>query len=201
MSSNLLPHRKLTVQRGPMHVEYVEAKTSSRCCGVEVRRGGATSGIHFSSRAAEQCDVNIHSLTRHSKPGHSLIRQTQILKCQTAASPLVRLVEGEERWDAPDHPQSVLPQNWGETELNRSVTCMVLKAMVNNRRHLALAKMNFVVLDLTFADQVPSQHDSKLIELSITVIWLDSVQAQMAGGVAVGTSVNFALSVNGHGGP
>ncbi|GFV99077.1 hypothetical protein TNCV_1510551 [Trichonephila clavipes] len=30
-----------------------------------------------------------------------------------AASPLVRLVEGEEMWKASDHPQGVLPQNWG----------------------------------------------------------------------------------------
>ncbi|GFW99569.1 uncharacterized protein TNCV_3418021 [Trichonephila clavipes] len=41
-------------------------------------------------------------------------------------------------WKAPDHPQSVLPQNWGETELNRSATCMVLKATANDRCHLAL---------------------------------------------------------------
>ncbi|GFT22443.1 uncharacterized protein TNCV_3274121 [Trichonephila clavipes] len=41
--------------------------------------------------------------------------------CRSASS-LVRLVEGEERWEDPDHPQGVLPQNWGETELNRSVT-------------------------------------------------------------------------------
>ncbi|GFY08713.1 uncharacterized protein TNCV_5006261 [Trichonephila clavipes] len=33
-------------------------------------------------------------------------------------------------------PQGVLSQNWGETELNRSVTCMMLKATANNRRHL-----------------------------------------------------------------
>ncbi|GFU90307.1 uncharacterized protein TNCV_2784131, partial [Trichonephila clavipes] len=55
-----------------------------------------------------------------------------------AANPLVRLVEGEERWEASDLSQGVLPINWGETELNRSVTCMVLKATANNRRHLAL---------------------------------------------------------------
>ncbi|GFW32375.1 uncharacterized protein TNCV_675341 [Trichonephila clavipes] len=59
------------------------------------------------------------------------------LNSHRAASPLVRLVEGEERWEALDHPQSVLPLNWGETELNRSVTCMVLKATANDRRHLA----------------------------------------------------------------
>ncbi|GFX74591.1 uncharacterized protein TNCV_1158081 [Trichonephila clavipes] len=60
------------------------------------------------------------------------------LKRRRAASPLVRLVEGEERWEAPDHPQGVLPLNWGETELKRSVICMVLKATANDRRHLAL---------------------------------------------------------------
>ncbi|GFW55927.1 cullin-4A [Trichonephila clavipes] len=42
----------------------------------------------------------------------------------------------------PDHPQGVFPQNWGETELNRSVTCMVLKATAN-RRHLALCHDEF----------------------------------------------------------
>ncbi|GFT92889.1 uncharacterized protein TNCV_740491 [Trichonephila clavipes] len=31
-------------------------------------------------------------------------------------------------------PQGVLPQNWGGTELNRTVTCMVLKATANDRR-------------------------------------------------------------------
>ncbi|GFY27635.1 cullin-4A [Trichonephila clavipes] len=57
------------------------------------------------------------------------------LNSRLAANPLVRLVEGEERWEAPDHPQGVLPQNWGETEQNHSVTCMVLKATANDRRH------------------------------------------------------------------
>ncbi|GFW37046.1 uncharacterized protein TNCV_5019441 [Trichonephila clavipes] len=62
------------------------------------------------------------------------------LNSRRAASPLARLVEGEERWEAPDYPQSVLPQNWGETELNRSVTCMLLKATANDRRkNLALS--------------------------------------------------------------
>ncbi|GFW98878.1 hypothetical protein TNCV_4655051 [Trichonephila clavipes] len=52
-----------------------------------------------------------------------------------AASPLVRL--GEERWEAPDHPQGILPRNWGETELNRSVTCMVLKAKAQRQASLS----------------------------------------------------------------
>ncbi|PRD26335.1 UNVERIFIED_CONTAM: Cullin-4A [Trichonephila clavipes] len=71
-----------------------------------------------------------------------------------AASPLVRL--GEKRWEAPDHPQGVLPQNWSETELNCSVTCMVLKATANGRRHLALCHDEFRGPDLAFADQVES---------------------------------------------
>ncbi|GFS85597.1 uncharacterized protein TNCV_2794351 [Trichonephila clavipes] len=55
------------------------------------------------------------------------------LTSRRAASLLVRLVEGEKRRQAPDHPQGVLPQNWGGTELNRSATCMVLKATANGR--------------------------------------------------------------------
>ncbi|GFW46231.1 hypothetical protein TNCV_2813261 [Trichonephila clavipes] len=46
--------------------------------------------------------------------------------------PLERLVEGEEWWETSDHPQVVLPENWGGTELNHTVTCMVLKDMVND---------------------------------------------------------------------
>ncbi|GFW59927.1 cullin-4A [Trichonephila clavipes] len=59
------------------------------------------------------------------------------LNSRQAATLPVKLVEGEERWEAPYHSQGVLPQNWGETELNHSVTCMVLKATANERRHLA----------------------------------------------------------------
>ncbi|GFV04414.1 uncharacterized protein TNCV_920352 [Trichonephila clavipes] len=50
-----------------------------------------------------------------------------------AASPHVRLMEWEERWEAPDHTQDVLPQNWGRTEQNRPVTSMVLKDKANDR--------------------------------------------------------------------
>ncbi|GFU72137.1 uncharacterized protein TNCV_3049971 [Trichonephila clavipes] len=65
------------------------------------------------------------------------------LNSRRVASPLVRLVAGEERWEALDHPQGVLPQNWGETELNRSVMCIGLKATSNDRRHLALSHAEF----------------------------------------------------------
>ncbi|GFU27159.1 uncharacterized protein TNCV_775771 [Trichonephila clavipes] len=60
-----------------------------------------------------------------------------------AASPLVRLVDGEEKWEASDYPQSVLPLNWGGIEPKRTVTCMVLKATTNNRRYLALCHDEF----------------------------------------------------------
>ncbi|GFS57581.1 uncharacterized protein TNCV_1402321 [Trichonephila clavipes] len=65
------------------------------------------------------------------------------LNRRRAASPLVSLVEREERREAPNHPQGVLPRNWGKTELNRSVTCMVLIATANDRRHLALSHDEF----------------------------------------------------------
>ncbi|GFX06079.1 uncharacterized protein TNCV_446541 [Trichonephila clavipes] len=68
-------------------------------------------------------------------------RQEVTLNSRRAASPLVRMVEGEERWEAT--PQGVLPLNWGETELNRSVTCMVLKAMDNDRHRLTLCHDEF----------------------------------------------------------
>ncbi|GFX97521.1 uncharacterized protein TNCV_2840811 [Trichonephila clavipes] len=55
------------------------------------------------------------------------------LNRRRTTSPRVRLVEGEKRWEASDHPQGVLLQNWGGTEPNRTVTCMVLKATANNR--------------------------------------------------------------------
>ncbi|GFV20511.1 cullin-4A [Trichonephila clavipes] len=58
------------------------------------------------------------------------------LNSRQASSPFVRWVE--ERSEAPDHPQRVLPLNWGETELNGSVPCVLLKAMADDRRHLTL---------------------------------------------------------------
>ncbi|GFV79984.1 uncharacterized protein TNCV_1217521 [Trichonephila clavipes] len=60
----------------------------------------------------------------------------------TLNSPRVRLVEGEERWKTPDHPQGS-PQNWGETEMHRSATCMMFKATANDRHHLALCYDEF----------------------------------------------------------
>ncbi|GFS62225.1 uncharacterized protein TNCV_477441 [Trichonephila clavipes] len=68
-----------------------------------------------------------------SQNWHLPLRHGGTLNSRRAASPLVRLVEGEERWEAPGH-QGVLPLSWGGTEQNRTVTCMVLKAKANDRR-------------------------------------------------------------------
>ncbi|GFV11126.1 uncharacterized protein TNCV_2718701 [Trichonephila clavipes] len=69
---------------------------------------------------------------------------TSALNNRRAASPLVRLVEGEERWEPPDHSQGVLPQNWGGIEQNRSVACMVLEAKANDRcKNIALHRDEF----------------------------------------------------------
>ncbi|GFX41436.1 uncharacterized protein TNCV_3489771 [Trichonephila clavipes] len=60
------------------------------------------------------------------------LRHEVTLNSRRVASPLVWLVEGEERWEAPDHPQGFLPLNWDGTEQKCTVTCMVLKA--NDKR-------------------------------------------------------------------
>ncbi|GFX19174.1 uncharacterized protein TNCV_3013181 [Trichonephila clavipes] len=61
-------------------------------------------------------------------------RHRGTLNSSRAGSPFVRLGVRDERWEAPDPPPGFRPQNWGGTELNRTVTCMVLKAMTNDRR-------------------------------------------------------------------
>ncbi|GFX99961.1 uncharacterized protein TNCV_259981 [Trichonephila clavipes] len=62
------------------------------------------------------------------------LRHGGTLNSRRAASHLVWLVEGEERWEAPGHSQGFLPLNCGGTEQNRTVTSMVLKAKANDRR-------------------------------------------------------------------
>ncbi|GFU66132.1 transposable element Tc3 transposase [Trichonephila clavipes] len=75
---------------------------------------------------------------------HHLIATGGTLSSCRSVSPLMRLVEGEERWKAPEHPQGVLPQNWGKIEQNRTVTCMELKDKANDRRkYLALRRYEF----------------------------------------------------------
>ncbi|GFU75639.1 hypothetical protein TNCV_2863531 [Trichonephila clavipes] len=53
----------------------------------------------------------------------------------------VREVGGRGRGGRPMTPQGAFPQNWGETEQNRTVTCMVLKAKANDRlKNLTLSR-------------------------------------------------------------
>ncbi|GFU70642.1 hypothetical protein TNCV_527951 [Trichonephila clavipes] len=62
------------------------------------------------------------------------LRDGSTLNSRQVASPLVRLLEGK-RGGRPLKPiQGVLPSNRGTTDLNRTVICMVLKAMSNDRR-------------------------------------------------------------------
>ncbi|GFW46866.1 uncharacterized protein TNCV_2982221 [Trichonephila clavipes] len=48
------------------------------------------------------------------------------LNSRRVASLLVLLVEGEERWEAPGHPQGFLPLNSGETEQNRNAGVKII---------------------------------------------------------------------------
>ncbi|GFU95928.1 uncharacterized protein TNCV_252791 [Trichonephila clavipes] len=62
------------------------------------------------------------------------LRHGGTLNSRRAASPLVGLVEGKERWGPLTTPRDFLPLNWGGTEQKRTVACMVLKA--NDRRKI-----------------------------------------------------------------
>ncbi|GFV39923.1 uncharacterized protein TNCV_1808351 [Trichonephila clavipes] len=65
-------------------------------------------------------------------------------KYPSRRSPLVWLVEGKERWEAPDLLKVVYPQNWSGTEPNSRVPCMVLKATANDKgKKLALCRDEF----------------------------------------------------------
>ncbi|GFW34047.1 hypothetical protein TNCV_287311 [Trichonephila clavipes] len=44
------------------------------------------------------------------------------------------MLEGEERWEAPDYLQCVLTQNWEGKEPHRTVAFWLLKANANDRR-------------------------------------------------------------------
>ncbi|GFW09133.1 uncharacterized protein TNCV_315441 [Trichonephila clavipes] len=69
-------------------------------------------------------------------------RHVGTLNTCRAASPLVRLVEEEERWEASEYTQVVLPLNC-IPEPCRKVDCMVLKATNNDMRQLALSHDEF----------------------------------------------------------
>ncbi|GFX34299.1 hypothetical protein TNCV_3226461 [Trichonephila clavipes] len=95
------------------------------------------------------------------------------LLCQSrrATSLLVRLVEGEERWEAPDHPQGVFPQNCGGIEPSHTVTCMVLKAAVNDKSKSSLLPwMNFVGIDLMLISVTADQASQRAMLLARWIV-------------------------------
>ncbi|GFU14897.1 uncharacterized protein TNCV_3386831 [Trichonephila clavipes] len=97
--------------------------------------------LYFDNLAAARPRITIRLGT--SESSRAVVSNPRSMDSCRATSPLVRLVEGEERWEVSDHPQSVFPLNWGGIEPNSSVTCMVLKATANDRRHLALCHDEF----------------------------------------------------------
>ncbi|GFW86655.1 hypothetical protein TNCV_4334391 [Trichonephila clavipes] len=82
-------------------------------------------GLHKATEGNSGCsclvvsDANCCAVGMGSNPGEDievckcfvLVRHGGTLNSRRATSPLVRLVEGEDRWEAPDLPQRVLPQN------------------------------------------------------------------------------------------
>ncbi|GFT84362.1 uncharacterized protein TNCV_1609941 [Trichonephila clavipes] len=64
------------------------------------------------------------------------LRHEGTLNSRRAASSLMRLVEGLERWEASVYSQGV-PLNWGGSEKNRTVTCTVFKATANDRHTIS----------------------------------------------------------------
>ncbi|GFX78575.1 uncharacterized protein TNCV_30151 [Trichonephila clavipes] len=101
----------------------------------------------FDDVPADITEEEYSELGLGSNPGESIkvckcivpSRHGGTLNSRRAASPLMKLVEGEERWEAPDDPHGVLPQIWDGTEQNRTVTYMVIKGKANDKRkNLAL---------------------------------------------------------------
>ncbi|GFV15379.1 hypothetical protein TNCV_4834061 [Trichonephila clavipes] len=86
------------------------------------------------------CLISSNSLTDFSESAIPIsyysftVGFRNFVKRRSMSSTRHRLVEGEERREIPDHQQGVLPQNWGGTESNCTVTCMVLKTKANDRR-------------------------------------------------------------------
>ncbi|GFY00751.1 uncharacterized protein TNCV_2141431 [Trichonephila clavipes] len=104
---------------------------------IQLETESASAAIgNCSSDHDSSCRSSVSRPQTHWTPG--LLLTNTRSPSRRAASPLVRLVEGKERWEVSDHPQHILPEKWGETELNCFVPCMVLKATVNDRHHLAL---------------------------------------------------------------
>ncbi|GFS50828.1 uncharacterized protein TNCV_4847431 [Trichonephila clavipes] len=78
------------------------------------------------------------------------------LNSRRAASPLVWFVAGVERWEAFDHPQVSSLKIGVETSQIVLSPVWCSKLRITTGVTLPFAMMNFVGLDLAFADQVAS---------------------------------------------
>ncbi|GFX53238.1 uncharacterized protein TNCV_362321 [Trichonephila clavipes] len=120
-------------------------------------------------------------------------------RSRRAASPLVRLVEGEERWEAFDHPQIVLALNWGGTEPNCTVTCMVHKATPNSRCHLALCHDEFRRPRSGHCRSVLSEtclgNESDIFIPNFNCIVKNKRPNTRAGGVAIYQNSSYAVNI------
>ncbi|GFV56272.1 uncharacterized protein TNCV_106281 [Trichonephila clavipes] len=65
---------------------------------------------HPSPHPAKGEDFEPRQILRKSASPHVPSRHGGTINSHRAASPLVRLVEGEDRWEAPDHPQVSSPK-------------------------------------------------------------------------------------------
>ncbi|GFX34958.1 hypothetical protein TNCV_2328981 [Trichonephila clavipes] len=57
------------------------------------------------------------------------------LNSRRSASPFVRLVEREWRWEAYDHPNGILPKNWGGTEKSNQPQALTTSLPSLRERH------------------------------------------------------------------
>ncbi|GFY35586.1 uncharacterized protein TNCV_196861 [Trichonephila clavipes] len=104
------------------HPSYREVDALEICHG-----SNTLAGVGMGSNPGEGMDV-----CKCRMPS----QQGSTLNSRRAASPLVRLVEGKERWEAPDFPLGCSPSKLGRNQAkNRIVTCMVLVATTNERRN------------------------------------------------------------------
>ncbi|GFX95755.1 uncharacterized protein TNCV_4886811 [Trichonephila clavipes] len=91
-------------------------------------------------RTVRLADYGMQPAKQSSRAGAAMKQKLKLLDCELLKETAERTTE---RWDASDHPQRSLPLNWGGTDPNCTVICMVLKASANDRRHLALCPDEF----------------------------------------------------------
>ncbi|GFX35663.1 uncharacterized protein LOC101238613 [Trichonephila clavipes] len=118
-----------------MHFKYLNGHNDD----TGGRTGGCLGTITASSLSTA-AKKQVTTVELGSNPGMDVckcilpFRHEGTLNSRRVGSPLVCLMEGEERWDASSYPQGFLPLNSGGTEQNCTVTSMVLKAKANEMR-------------------------------------------------------------------